>query len=289
MTSAFDSRIVRVSLEINGDITVLEGLDIRASGRKYASPINNECTVRISNLTEAQKNFILTKASPIINRKGGKRAVNLYLDVGRESYGTFRLFGGGVLATGATQPPDISITLQSINNNYATSLIGMNSFGAVVPLKTVAQKIADQNGLTLEYKVSTANNKNIGSYAFAGALAKQVLKLSEAGNVNAFVDNDKLVVIDINQIRSPKIIILNSDTGLVGVPQANEAGCIVQCLINNEIELCSGITVESKINPAVNGSYKILQINFELANRDTPFFYTLVCSNRPQDQGATAA
>lgn len=282
MTQAFDDRIVRVGLEIDGDISVFEGLDIRAQGRMFASPTNNICSVRISNLTEDQRNYILTKASPNFFREGGRQSVKMYLDVGRESTGVFRLFEGGVMATGATQPPDIGIVLESINNNYATSLIGGTSFGAITKLSTICKRIAQQNGLTLEFD---AKDINIENYSFTGALAKQVEELQFVGGMNVFVDNKTLVVLDVRKRRGAGEIFLALDTGMVGQPNACDSGVIVKAMINSAYRLGGGIYVESKINPAVNGHYKIMQLNFEIANRDDPFWFTIYGSNNPAEQG----
>lgn len=282
MTSAFDQRIARLGIEINGEFLNLEGLDIRASGIKYFSPSSSQCTVRISNLTKEHRNYIVTKASPIIFSNASRQAINMTLDVGRESYGTFRLFQGGVLAMNVTQPPDIGIILESLTNNYAISLINMNSYGPTVSFRTLAQKVADQNRLALNFR---ARNINVENYSFTGALAKQMEKLQQIGAVNVASDGETLTVLDTDQFIDEGNILLNLDTGMVGVPQPCEQGVIVKTLIFGSIKQGSKVTIDSQINPAVNGEYKVMQIHFDVANRDTPFFYTLVCSNRPQDQG----
>lgn len=278
MVSAFDPRIVQVGIDINGESLLFEGLDIRASGTKFYSPTNSRCSIRISNLTREHRNYIMTKATPL-NAPGHQRQpINVTLDVGRESYGTFRLFEGAAWAFGATQPPDIGITLESITNNLSNSLIDTTSFGALVPLKTIAQKIADQNKLRLDFKVT--NNKNIANYSYNGPVGKQVQKLAEMGGVNATVDvNSTLLVRDAGVPRSDTVILIDQIGGMVGVPQPNMAGVIVKTLINSSIQIGSQVNIQSVINPSVDGLYYVRSISFDVANRDKPFWYTLFCVN----------
>src|SRR6478609_2387546 len=108
MTSAFDPRLVRVGIETADDTIVLDGLDIRAQGQIFFSPTNNVCNLRISNLTKELRNYILSRSTPYKtqNNQAGTPA-KVFLDVGRQSYGTFRLFEGLVYTSSVTPPPDI--------------------------------------------------------------------------------------------------------------------------------------------------------------------------------------
>lgn len=280
---AFDKRIVRVGLEIDGDFLQFEDLDIRIQGQKFGSPIANQCTIRISNLTRNQRNYILTRASPILLRKQQRNPVFVTVDVGRESYGTFRLFEGTVYTSTVTPPPDIGIVLRSLTQSEASGLIQSNSQGAVTQLRDIAQSIADQSGLILEFK---ATPKQIANYSFSGAISKQIEKLQQVGDIRAFVDNKTLVVMDKGTYRGTEKFLISKETGMVGVPQASESGVIVQTLINPSYQIGSGVEIQSMVNPSVNGSdYNIAQMHFDIANRDTPFFYTLVLSNFFLNQG----
>ena len=99
-------------------------------------------------------------------------------------------------------------------------------------------------------------------------------KLSAAGGVVAYIDNDRLVVKDALTPLTNRVRILNKDSGMVGVPKITEKGVVVQFLIDPETTLGGALRIESKINPAINGDYVINQLKFEVASHDTPFFYT---------------
>lgn len=275
MTNAFDDRIIQVGIEIDGEITIFQGpLDIQANGQKMASPTSSLCHVKISNLTSEHRNYLLTKSSPVPVNGRARTPVNLTLDVGRVSYGTCRLFEGSVWASGATQPPDIGVFFESLTNNLQQGVINSQSFGKTASLKTIAQAVADQNGLGLNFK---AKDKQVGSYSFSGAVGNQVERLQQAGNYSCFVDNKTLVVLDSGQTKNDEPILINAYNGMVGVPFATETGILVRTMVNNQVEIASKVQIESQINPGANGIYKVWQISFDIATRDEPFYYNLMC------------
>jgi hypothetical protein len=275
MTSAFDNRIVQVGIEIDGELMLYEGLDIRASGTKFYATTNNQCSIRISNLTKDHQNYILTKATPLAPQGQSPTPINITLDVGRESYGTFRLFEGQAWAMGATQPPDIGIILESLTNNIDFGFIQATSFSTQVSLKTIAQKIADLNGLTLDFKVT--NDKMIENYSYTGAVAKQLKKFSEMGGIAVTLQNKTLIVRDANTPINDATILIDAIGGMVGIPLVNMGGVTVRTLINSSINIGSKIRIKSEINPAADGDYFVYAMTFEVANRDVPFWYVLDC------------
>lgn len=272
MTNAFDPRIIQLGIQFPNGTTTFQDLNIRAAGRKYTTAIMNECEVAVYNLTTQQKHDILTQASP----QNQSNPVKMTLDIGRQSYGTFRLFEGNVIACAATQPPDVGLILRSLTNNYFMSQVAGYTAPPVTLLSQIAQQVATSNNLTLVFQ---ATDKQINNYAFTGAAAKQVQKLAEMGSVNAYVDNEKLVVLDLNKPLNTAIRLVNSKTGMVGVPEVTTYGVRVKMMIDNSIQLFGQIQVESEINPAANGIYYITQLNFEVANREEPFWYILECRN----------
>lgn len=278
LANAFDPRIVRVGIEIDGDFTIFEGLDIRIQGEKYFGTTNNQAVIKISNLTRDQRHFILTKATPFHTQNNpDAMPINVTIDVGRQSYGTFRLFEGSVWAGAATQPPDIGVILQSLTNSAQASIINSLSLNSTTTLRNISQVIADKNQKTL---IFLANDRQIANFSHTGSNAYLVNKLQMVGNVNVCIDNSALIVTDKNKPRANKGFVLSMKTGMVGIPQANQFGVTAQMLITPDIEIGDQISILSEINPSVNSQKLIVQqIKFDIANRDTPFFYTLLMTN----------
>lgn len=286
MTSAFDDRIVRVGIEVNGEFLTFEGLDIHARGTKWQSALMSSCEVRIDNMTKAQRKFILTQASPIARPPALLKPINLTLDVGRKSYGTFRLFEGQVFQGGATQPPDIGIFLSSLTNNYQLAMTGNFTQSSIVTLKTIAQQVANSftPPLALEF---TATNKQIENFSYTGSPQGMIDLLNQMGGVIAHIDNKTLIVMDATQSRGNTVRLINMTNGMVGVPQPTANGAMVKMMIDNSIQVGGEVQVESIINPGVNGNYIVRQLDFELANRDTPFWYSLQCVSKELFIGGT--
>lgn len=277
MTSAYDNRIVSLGIVIDGEVLLLENLDIHATGIANTTPVAATATIVVSNLTREHRNYILTKATSL-PKQSETNPVRVFLDVGRESYGTFRLFDGYCWAMGATQPPDIGIILDGTISDPILALIANVSFSGNVSLKTIAERVAKDCKLKLEFKVK--NNKSIANYSYTGSVAKQVQKLAQMGDVKAYIaENKTLVVIDANETRGETKTLIDSKNGMIGVPQANAAGVIVRTLINNELKIGGIVSIKSEINPAVDGDYRVETIQFDVANRQNQFYYTLFCTN----------
>lgn len=283
MTNAFDQRVVRVGLQIDGEFIFFEGLDIRANGRIFANGLPAQSTIRISNMTRATRNYVLTKASPLIPLQGERKPILVTLDVGRESYGTFTLYEGNSFASGATQPPDIGITLQSLTKNLFAALIGGYSQSGERSLRIICQSVATTLGLNLDFQ---ATDKNIDNYSYTGDAYYQLYKLNQMGGIQAMIDGKKLVVLNANESRGdsePRLISIS--TGMVGIPQVSSEGVTVRIMVDNSIKIGGDVRIESIVNPSANGTYKVNQINFDIANRAQPFYYDLFCSNTRYIQG----
>jgi hypothetical protein len=107
----------------------------------------------------------------------------------------------------------------------------------------------------------------------------QVRKLNLIGGILAYIDpmSNTLIVHDSDKSRPGGSILVSANTGMVGIPQVTEVGVIVKVMLAPSYRLGGQIEVVSEINPAANGTYFIYAINFDVANRDTPFWLTLNC------------
>ena len=85
-----------------------------------------------------------------------------------------------------TQPPDIGLTLKSLQG---VLLLGQ-PLALTMPQNTLlsqlAQQVATANGLSLEF---TATDKQIDNFSLTGSIYRQIQKLAECGDVDAFIDN----------------------------------------------------------------------------------------------------
>lgn len=262
-----DPRIVRIGIEVNGALKTYDGLWCTASGTKFANPIEDECEVKIANLDEATRNFILTETSPFNGNKTPKRLV---VEAGRESTGVARLFVGDITATSISQPPDIILTIKAKTGQAARGKIVARQAPASAKLSQVAGQVAQDLGATLDFQ---ASDKSIGNYSHSGAAARQVGKLADSGDVDVYLDGNTLVVKDANVPLTGRLRILDADSGMIGIPEITEQGIKVKYLLDNQTALGGALRIVSRLNPAASGEYAIYKLGFEVASRDTPFYW----------------
>jgi hypothetical protein len=263
-----DPRLVRIGIEVDGALKLYEDLQIMASGTKYANSLQNECEVSIANIDKATRDYILTETSPFNQNKKPKK---LIVEAGRKSYGYTRIFVGDITNSNISQPPDITVKLKALTSNFSKGDVIARSQPAQTSLKNIAGQVAKDLGLSLDFQ---ALDKSISNYSFSGGAYKQVDRLGDAGAVNAYVDDDVLIVKDWNVPLKSRTRILNLDSGMIGIPELTEQGIKVKFLLDNQTAIGSALDVTSKIYPTLNGQYAIYKLGFDIANRDTPFYYT---------------
>lgn len=266
-----DLRIVRVGIEVDGQLRVYEDLWVSASGSKFANPLQNECEVRISNLSKDVRQYLLTETSPFNSNKTAKR---IFVEAGRVSTGAFRLYEGDITEAIPTQAPDITLTLKSKTKQFDKGKIVAKAQGAQAPLSRIAADAASELGLSLIFE---ATDKSIANYSFTGSALKQVDKIAASGSVNAYVDDANLIVKDYNKPLAGASHTLSEATGMVGIPELTEQGVKVTFLLDPNAKLGGALILDSKANPAMNGNYVIYKLNFEISNRDTQFYTIAEC------------
>jgi hypothetical protein len=271
---SFDPRILRIGIEVDGQLNVYDGLWATATISKFANPLQNEAEVKITNLSREVRDYLLTETSPFNQSKKPKR---ITIEAGRESTGAARLFIGDITECTPSQPPDITLTLKAKTKQADKGLVVAASLGAQEKLSVAAAGVAASLGLSLVFE---AADKNIANYSFTGGALKQVAKLGEAGNVNAYVDDDRLVVKDYNVPLKQTTSVLSATSGLIGIPELTEQGVKVKYLLDPKAALGGELELETVIYKAVNGKYVIYKLSYELASRDTAWYCIAECKRK---------
>ena len=205
-----DPRIVSVSIEINGKTkTYSSPLNITANGTKYGNSLQNEAVVTIDNLDKETQDYLLTETSPYNLNRTPK---TLTLKAGRQSYGTAVIYVGNIINVIVSQPPDITTTMKCLTGNFLKGNILSRNQPGQVTFSQLSGQIARDLGYVLNFQ---ANDKNIGSYQFGGGALNQVELLGQMGNVNAFIDDNTLIVKNAFIPLTGITKILNAQTGMV--------------------------------------------------------------------------
>jgi len=267
-----DSRIVRISVEVNNKLNVYEGsngLSIKAVGSKSTSTKQNECTVTIVNLSQSNRDFLLTATSPFNANKTPKQ---LIVEAGRESYGYSTVFVGNITSANISQPPDIALTLKCLTANYQKgNMIGTTQANNA-KLSDIAKSAAESMNLNLLYQ---AIDKQVVNYQFSGSNTAQISGLKNlSNNLDVYIDNNQLIVKNSNKPLATQFKVIDMDSGMIGIPELTEQGVKVKYFLDNFSRVGGGLTIKSQLNPAANGDYLIYKLDFDIANRDVPFYYT---------------
>lgn len=263
-----DKRIVRLGIELNGAVNFYEDLFISASGTKYGSGLMNETDIQITNLSREHRDWLMNELSPYNLNRSPKR---LILEAGRASRGVQRIFVGDCISGEVSGPPDFTIKLKGRTGAFASGQTATVNKGPQAPLSDIAQTTADGLGLSLQFE---ADEKSVANYQWSGPAMKQVDRIGDVGDVDAFIDDDKLVVKKKGQPLLAGGIFISEETGMVGIPSLDIQGVTVKFLLDSAPVLGSSIEIQSKVFPAANGVYSIYKLDFAISNRDTPFYWT---------------
>jgi hypothetical protein len=280
MSEAFDSRLLQFTVSVEDQVfTWDQNYYIRSSGTKYTDGMLGECAIRIDNIAKSTRDFLVKKCVPWQPPPAPRLFANIQLEVGRASTGTFLLFAGQAAAANPSQPPDIGLTFQSLANQYWLGNIGALNMGPMSSLSVIAQEVATLNHLTLQFK---GTDFQVGNFSFTGAVAKLIDKLKALGNVWAFPDNGVLVVLSGGPTpaapppaRNNSPLLVNSETGMIGVPETDTFGLSVKMLINSELRAGDLIQVQSTMNPAANGVFTIFKLGFDIATWEAPWYWNI--------------
>ena len=110
---------------------------------------------------------------------------------------------------------------------------------------------------------------------YAGDVAGQMKLLDDIPNLDAFIDNGKLVLKDRGiGVRDIEILI-DVRNEMIGIPSLSDVGVNVTILIRPNVRVGQIIRIESVIYPAANGRYTIVNLGIDVANREQPFYYNI--------------
>lgn len=268
-----DPRIIRFGVEVNGQMRVYEDAWIVANGTKYANALQNECTIAVANLAKEVRHYLLTETSPFNRNRTRKKVM---LEVGRKSIGTARIFLGDIVSITPSQPPDIILTIKAKTGYFQMgNIVALEAPAATSNLSVIADSVAQSMGLELMFE---ADDKKVQNFNYTGSALQATGKLGEAGGVNAYVDDDRLVVKNYGAPLKGYTHVLSAESGMIGIPEADEFGCKVRIMMDPRIRLGSRIQLRSAINPAMDGNYTVYKLGFNVATRDNAFEWTAYCT-----------
>jgi len=262
-----DDRILRVSIEVNGFIRSYQNLFIRASGEKFAGPNQGTCEVQIANLSEDVATSILTETRPFNNNPNPKTII---VEAGRVSTGSSIVYIGNVFRSSQTQPPDQILTIKTLTQQFQKGNIIANSLPGMTRLSTIASTVANSLGIDLVFE---AEDKNIANYNYNGSAERQIEKLELLSNIDVFIDNNTLFVKQCDRPLNGRLRVITPNE-IIGKPELSDRGLKISFFYDSQTVVGGMLDVTSNQYPTVSGRYIIYKLSYDLANRETPFYYT---------------
>lgn len=269
---SLDKRLLKIEIEIGGEIKSYTDLDISASGSKVSNEIPNGCTIKINNLSKDVRNKILTENN-ILDKSLTNKKIKVF--AGRESRGYSLVFSGDIRQITTSQPPDIALTIVTYTGDAKKLENISRTGGELIKLSILSKQIANGLGLILFFQ---ATDKQIGSYSYVGSRTKEIEKLNQINGIDAYIDDDTLIVKNSSSPLIGSSINISKLTGMIGIPQINERGLNVKILFNENVKIGSQINLTSELNINANGSWLVYKITYDLQNRNQSFYMTLDCT-----------
>ena len=274
MASMIDTRIVTLEIEVAGGLKRIEGASCVFTVSKTGNGVMNEADIKVANLAKHDRDYLISATSPL-KRLRERKSVTLY--AGYVSTGVARLFRGDITAASLTQPPDIWLQLKAKTGYFARGQVVSRQAPEQTALSALAAQVASDMDLRLDFQ---AGDKQVENYSFTGGNAFQVDKLGKAGLVNAYIDDDALVVTDDAVPLAGKMRRLSEESGMIGIPEITEQGIKVKMLFDTQTTIGTLLDVQSRLNPSADGRYVIHRLQYNGASRDTPFY--IEAEGRPE-------
>ena len=139
----FDDRVLKVGVEVNGELKVYDGAAITVKFVKTADPKQNSCDVTIANMLTDTIDYLVTEAS---QWNPNPKPKLLTIDAGRASTGIATIFTGDITSALPTMPPDRILMMKAKTQENAKYIWKGRQSAKTVQLKTLATNIAKDYG-----------------------------------------------------------------------------------------------------------------------------------------------
>lgn len=265
--------VLKTFQEITGEDTSLK---IDFNVKTAAGGIFTEGNITISGLPTADMAFLSTNFNP---QTGYVRGSRVTLEVGYNGNLTKILSGNIIQAEPNFQSPNQELSLKVNSgafNNLNTRVSDSYANGAT--LKSVAEKVAKNNEVVLEFGKGVANPQ-LRDYSFKGTPFQQIENLRKYTGADITLENEKLSIIAKDEGVGRKIK-LDETSGLIGTPKPTYTGAEVTCLLNPALRVGQYIALKSKKIPQINGDYRVIELTHKGSNRGKTWESAIVATNR---------
>ena len=281
-----DKRICYVQIQTPSGDKEIHNISLHGKITRKMSETGSSADISIANLAREDVEYLTTYTSPYVDQSKKKR-INIF--AGYESTGVAQIFSGDIYSALPEGKPDTWLNIKAKTEFFnQQNIITMTQNN--ITAKNLAQNVSSE--LKTEFVWRSKLQKTIDNFNFAGAKAKLINRLNKIGGIRAFIDNNTLYVVDIDE-EPPKeetqnsstkesgtIKLINKDSGMIGIPQPDEFGVKVKILLDPAVNLGDWFKLESEMLPIVNGFYQIYEMSYDFATREPQYYIELKGKNK---------
>jgi len=199
----------------------------------------NIATIRIYNLSEETTREVISEYSTVILNAGYK-------------FNSSLIFKGDVkqYRRGKERNTDSFLDIYAADGDQAYNFSTVNASLSNATPQTVVQTLADSMGLPLDVNALgylTEQNFPFPRGKVMFGLARDYFRdIADTNNLRWSIQNGVITLIPITGYLPGQAVQINSQTGMIGSPEATEQGVTVQCLLNPLIRIGTAIQLNSK-------------------------------------------
>lgn len=251
-----DSTFARYDSAIDG------GLDVRFDCSKIGYMIANRARLSICNLPRDQIYFLTTWCYWTL-AQAEKKEVAIYAGYGND---VSEIFRGYIISAYPTEPPDVWLNMEVIQNfnllNEAVeiSLIGVVTVRDILQSAAAALKLGLEISLPQEYQWVLDKKIKQFSGTFTGvSLQKELYNLGTDAEGNptfaAYIENgimqirpslQNLIKLRARGVQTEYDFLCSAETGMVGIPRPSPVWVDVQMLLRNGVMRQQAMKLESE-------------------------------------------
>lgn len=257
-------------------IVTLQGLNTRFNVEENFGNFFPKASVGVCNLNQESRDF-LTNYMNMKDLQFNKRIMRLYagyLDPDDMSKQTPYIFGGNVMYTRFSDPPDIWFDMDVVYNNVASVLQSVEwTHKGKATSTEILQECAEK--LKVGIDIRDTPKETVTNFTASGdgqSLMKQLRNTFL--NHAIFISNGNLVVLE-KERETPApgetVWEMREDTGMIGLPVVEYWGVEIQCLLNPAIHPGDWIKLYSVNQPKANGTYHVRRVTHHGELRGTEF------------------
>lgn len=287
----------------NSDVIELSDLRFRFHIQRATIQNPNQADIRIYNLSDNTSNDLMNSVSKM-DLSSPKRIITIQAGYSESSIGV--IFRGEIIQArrGRESQTDTYVDILAFDGDFAytqgyVSLTIAAGSSAKDQIKAVADTLK-QFGITYEESEIPsvlANNSFPRAVTYNGMAHNILRKLGLAYGFNWSIQEGKLTIVMHGDSIPGDAVVLNSETGLIGLPEQTAGGIMARCLINPGITPGCKIQIDQKsiqrqrlnlgftpsaveenaFRPSVaaDGVYNVLSVEYDGDTRGTNWYQTI--------------